>query len=102
MTLTRTLGRVLTLLAAILPLAQNLAHSQAAPVTIASKATGFERRDGFIPVYVDAKSGKLLLELPKDSTRALLMVSQATGFGSNPIGIDRGASGGTNVVRRIL
>ncbi|HEX7937740.1 MAG TPA: zinc-dependent metalloprotease, partial [Gemmatimonadaceae bacterium] len=48
---------------------------------------------------MDAKSGKLLLELPKDSARALLMVSQATGFGSNPIGIDRGSSEGSDVVR---
>ena len=97
MTITRTLGRVLTLLSAVLPLARGSAQGNAG--SIAAKTTGFERRDGFIPAYVDAKSGKLLLELPRDSARALLMVSQATGFGSNPIGIDRGASGGTDVVR---
>src|SRR5688572_32215394 len=68
------------------------AQPGAAPPTIASKATGFERRDGFVPAYVDARSGKLLLELPRDSVRALLLISQATGLGSNPIGIDRGAS----------
>jgi hypothetical protein len=67
--------------------------------SIASKTTGFERRDGFIPAYVDAKSGKLLLELPRDSVRALLLVTQATGFGSNPIGIDRGASDEAQIVR---
>jgi len=66
------------------------AQVQPPATTIAARTTGFERRDGFIPAYVDAKSGKLLLELPRDSTRALLLVSQATGFGSNPIGIDRG------------
>ena len=33
------------------------------------------------------------------STRALLLVSQATGFGSNPIGIDRGASADDQAVR---
>lgn len=71
---------------------------QAAP-TIASHTAGFERRDGFIPMHVDPKSGKLLLELPRDSTRALLLISQATGFGSNPIGIDRGASADEQVVR---
>ena len=79
--------------------------SQATPATptpassIAAKTTGFERRDGFLPVYVDAKSGKLFLELPRDSTRALLLISQATGFGSNPVGIDRGASDADHVVR---
>src|SRR5688572_1549924 len=67
--------------------------------SIASKTTGFERREGFIPVYVDARSGKLLLELPRDSARALLLISQATGLGSNPIGIDRGASADDHLVR---
>lgn len=83
---------VLTLLAPA-PAAGQVASS------IASKTTGFERREGFIPLYVDARSGKLLLELPRDSTRALLLVSQATGLGSNPIGIDRGASADDYVVR---
>ena len=57
-----------------------------APAAIATKTTGFEKRDGFLPIYLDARSGKLLLELPRDSTRALLLISQATGLGSNPIG----------------
>lgn len=68
------------------------AQVQLPATTIASRTAGLERRDGFLPVYLDTKSGKLLLELPRDSTRALLLVSQATGFGSNPIGIDRGAA----------
>src|SRR5829696_8689705 len=73
-------------------------HAQGA-TNIASKTTGFDRRDGFIPAYLDGKSGKLLLELPRDSVRALLLISQATGLGSNPIGIDRGASADDQVVR---
>ena len=94
----RTLGRALTLLSISVSLTVR-ANAQGTSGPIAAKTTGFERRDGFIPAYVDAKSGKLLLELPKDSARALLMVSQATGFGSNPIGIDRGSSEGSDVVR---
>ena len=66
---------------------------------IAGKTTGLERRDGFIPVYVDKQHGRVLLELPSDSMRTLLMVSQATGLGSNPIGIDRGASGPSYIAR---
>jgi hypothetical protein len=58
-----------------------------------------DRRDGFLPIYLDRHQGRILLELPHDSTRALLMISQATGLGSNPIGIDRGASGDTYVAR---
>src|SRR5688500_14872026 len=75
------------------------ANAQQTPATIASRTAGFDRRDGFIPMHVDAKSGKLFLELPGDSTRALLLIAQATGFGSNPIGIDRGASADDQVVR---
>ena len=58
-----------------------------------------ERLDGFLPIYLDRHQGRILLEIPRDSTRALLLVSQATGLGSNPIGIDRGASGETHVAR---
>jgi hypothetical protein len=81
--------------------AQQPAPSQAAaPATsIAAKVAGFEKHDGFIPAYVDARTGKLLLEIPRDSMRALFFVTQATGLGSNPVGIDRGANGGAQVVR---
>ena len=64
-----------------------------------SKLAGTERRDGFIPILLDAKQGKIYLELPRDSTRALMFVSLATGLGSNPIGLDRGANGESYVVR---
>src|SRR3954468_13183693 len=69
------------------------------PATIATKTTGLERREGFLPFYLDGRTGKLLLEIPRDSTRALLLISQATGLGSNPIGVDRGASDASYVVR---
>ncbi|HMC55792.1 MAG TPA: zinc-dependent metalloprotease [Gemmatimonadaceae bacterium] len=69
------------------------------PATIATKTTGLERREGFLPLYLDGRTGKLLLEIPRDSTRALLLISQATGLGSNPIGVDRGASDASYVVR---
>lgn len=58
-----------------------------------------ERRDGFIPMWVARDGSTLHLELPDDSLRALFHVKQATGLGSNPIGVDRGASGGSQVVR---
>jgi hypothetical protein len=69
------------------------------PATIASKTTGFERRDGFVPVHLESRGGRILLELPRDTTRVLFLVSQATGFGSNPVGIDRGASADDHVLR---
>ena len=102
MTITTTsrtaLTAITTLVSLIAPIAAG-AQVQAPATVISARTIGLERRDGFLPVYVDAKSGKLLLELPRDSTRALFLVSQATGFGSNPIGIDRGASADDQVVR---
>ncbi len=83
----------------VLPAAAPAQVTPAVPSTIPGRTAGMERRDGFIPVYLDGKQGKLLLELPHDSTRALMMLSQATGLGSNPVGIDRGASGRTYIVR---
>ena len=69
--------------------------------SIAARTAGMDRRDGFLPIYVDSRQagGRILLEIPRDSTRALLMITQATGLGSNPIGIDRGSSGATHVAR---
>ncbi|MHB1225374.1 MAG: zinc-dependent metalloprotease [Gemmatimonadaceae bacterium] len=71
-----------------------------APATsIAARTGGLERQDGFLPLYLDERQGKLLLELPRDSARMLFFTTQATGLGSNPIGIDRGMSSGGEVVR---
>jgi hypothetical protein len=72
----------------------------AAPGTDISAATaGMERLDGFIPVILDGEQGRILLELPRDSLRALALFTLATGLGSNPIGLDRGANGPEYVVR---
>lgn len=77
------------------------AAQQAAPAAtgISGKTAGLEKRDGFIPVYLDNKQGKILLEIPRDSMRTLMFMTMATGLGSNPIGIDRGANGPENIAR---
>ncbi|HEU4642345.1 MAG TPA: zinc-dependent metalloprotease [Gemmatimonadaceae bacterium] len=67
--------------------------------TIAGKTAGMEKRDGFIPIYLDAGSGKIYLEVPHDSMRVLYFLSLATGLGSNPIGLDRGSEQGEYVAR---
>ncbi len=85
-----------TLFTLLLP---TLASAQTPAATIASKTAGFERRDGFVPLYIDGKQGRLYAELPRGTNRALFWVSLATGFGSNPVGLDRGASGSDQVVR---
>ena len=79
--------------------AQNPSPSQQPATTIAARTAGFERRDGFVPLWVDSKQGRLYGELPRESTRALFWVSLASGFGSNPVGLDRGESGADQVVR---
>ncbi len=99
MTISTTTRLLVTAVAVVIGAPATVAQAQGTPGAIASKTTGFERRDGFLPLYVDSRTGKLLIELPRDSVRALLMVSQATGLGSNPIGIDRGSSESNDVVR---
>jgi hypothetical protein len=67
--------------------------------SIAARTSGMERRDGFIPLYLDAQQGRLFLEIPRDSLRALYFLTEATGLGSNPIGLDRGGDGREQLVR---
>jgi hypothetical protein len=67
--------------------------------SIAARTAGYEKRNGFVPIYLDQRHGRILLEIPRDSMQALLLISQATGLGSNPIGIDRGSDGEARVVR---
>ncbi|GJG87221.1 hypothetical protein tb265_24020 [Gemmatimonadetes bacterium T265] len=73
------------------------AAAQPAPAPTAVAAG--DRLDGFLPLRLDAATGRVLLELPGDTTRALLLTSLATGLGSNPVGLDRGANGDGYVAR---
>ncbi len=88
---------------AVLLAAPRLAAQQqpaAAPATTIAGATrGMERLDGFLPVWHDSAQGRVFLELPADSTRAIVYFTLATGLGSNPVGLDRGADGASHVVR---
>ena len=75
------------------------AKPDAAPATIAAKTAGFEKLPGYVPLYWDAKAGKIWLEIGEWSTEFLYVNSLPTGVGSNDIGLDRGQLGGTRVVR---
>jgi Met-zincin/Domain of unknown function (DUF5117) len=93
-------------LAALVCAACSAAAQQAEPAptadslpTIAERTRGVDRRDGFVPAYVDPGSGALWLELPRGGTRLLQCVSLAAGLGSNPIGLDRGADRSCSVAR---
>jgi hypothetical protein len=80
-------------------LAQNPPPRPGVGTDIAAASRGFERQGGFIPVLLDAEQGKIYLELPRDSVRAIVFFTLATGLGSNPIGLDRGGGGGEQVAR---
>ena len=69
------------------------------PVTIAAKTAGLEKLPGYVPLYWDAKAGKLWMEIDEWGTEFLYVNSLSAGAGSNDIGLDRGQLGGTRVVR---
>lgn len=76
--------------------------SPAAPqpaTSFSARTADFERRDGFVPLWIDSRQGRLYAELPREPLRALFWASLATGFGSNPVGLDRGAGGADQIVR---
>jgi hypothetical protein len=53
---------------------------------------------GFIPMYWDAKKGKMWLEINKWDTEILYYASLAAGVGSNDIGLDRGKIGPSHII----
>ena len=70
---------------------------------IAKAVEGLERHDGLLPVFVNARTGKVLLRLPapdKDGVqgRYLYQTYLRAGLGSNPVGLDRSAPGDTQVL----
>ncbi|HXD24215.1 MAG TPA: DUF5117 domain-containing protein, partial [Gemmatimonadaceae bacterium] len=81
------------------PLAAQQSVPAQQPATIAARTAGLDRHDGFIPFYLNDRTGAILLEIPRDSTRALMLATLATGLGSNPIGLDRGSGGDEQIAR---
>src|ERR671933_956129 len=84
----------------LLPLALVIAAgAHAQTKTLRDRTKDLQKFDGYFPLYWDAESGKLLLEIARFDQDFLYQVSLQTGVGSNPIGLDRGQLGGTHVVR---
>lgn len=71
----------------------------ASGVVLPAPAHAQARPDGFVGVRVDVDRNKLLLEIPSNRMNQdfLHQTVLATGFGS--LGLDRGQTGGSNVVR---
>ncbi len=87
-----------TTLTVSLPAQQPAPQAAAVSTSIAARTAGLEKRDGFIPVYLNGTGG-VWLELPADATRLLFMTTLATGLGSNDLGLDRGSGGSVRVAR---
>ena len=72
----------------------------AAPVqTIDARTTGFQKLDGYMPLYWDEKTGSLWMEINKFDTEMLYSTGLTAGLGSNDIGLDRGQGGQGRVVK---
>jgi uncharacterized protein DUF4953/uncharacterized protein DUF5117 len=69
------------------------------PQTIDARTTGFQKLDGFVPLYWDEKTGSLWMEINKWDTEMLYSTGLAAGLGSNDIGLDRGQSGQGRIVK---
>ena len=74
------------------------AFSQELP-SIEDKTAGFEKKEGFFPLYWDAASGAVWLEIDVWDTDFLYVTSLPAGLGSNDAGLDRGQLGSESVVR---
>jgi uncharacterized protein DUF4953/uncharacterized protein DUF5117 len=65
---------------------------------IEAKTSKFQKLDGYIPLYWDAENGKLLMQISRFGEELLYQSSLPAGVGSNPIGLDRGLLGQTQIV----
>jgi hypothetical protein len=65
---------------------------------VEEKTAGMEKIDGFFPLYWDADTGKLWMEISRFDTEVLHIGGLAAGLGSNDIGLDRGQLGGSRIV----
>lgn len=67
--------------------------------SIAAKTSGMQRMPGFLPLYWNAKTGKLYLEIPHLNTDMVYFDSLPYGTGSNDLGLDRGQISRAKLVR---
>jgi hypothetical protein len=78
------------------------ATAQTTPVTtaaIAEKTKEMTAMPGYFPLYYDAKTGRVFLQVSRWNDDFLYVHSLPAGVGSNDIGLDRGQIGGSMIVR---
>ncbi len=67
--------------------------------TIDGKTSGMRRLDGFVPLFWNERTGKLWMEISRFDEEILYANGLTAGLGSNDIGLDRGQSSGSRIVR---
>jgi hypothetical protein len=72
--------------------------AQSGAQTIDARTAGFQKLDGYLPLYWDQKTGSLWMEISKFETEMLYSTGLTAGLGSNDIGLDRGQSGQGRIV----
>ncbi len=86
--------RFLLLLSALSLLSTVLVAADAKPTpTIHDFSVSMKAIDGLFPLFWDAKSGRMYLEVSKFDQDVLFLTSLPYGLGSNDIGLDRGKLG---------
>lgn len=58
--------------------------------SIQAFSAGMQHFDGLLPLYWDARQGKLYMEVPTPGTSLLFFTTLTRGMGSNDVGLDRG------------
>ena len=67
--------------------------------SIADKTKDMKKYEGFINFYWDESSGKIWLEINNIDSELLYQTSLPAGLGSNDIGLDRGLTGDTRIIK---
>ena len=67
--------------------------------SIDERTKGMDALPGYFPLYWDASTGKLWLEVERFGDEFLYLESLPAGIGSNDIGLDRGQMGSERIVR---
>tara|TARA_R110002073_G_scaffold35016_6_gene103016 strand:- start:6434 stop:8908 length:2475 start_codon:yes stop_codon:yes gene_type:complete len=87
----------------LLMFATGMASAQDAPVRLDEVIADLDHRDGFISIHVDHSDGRILARLNRgeagDYGRMIYTARLTSGMGSNPIGIDRGLGGSSEILR---
>ena len=65
---------------------------------ISATTKGMQKLDGLLPLYWQASTGKLFIEISRFNHELLYQVSLPAGLGSNPVGLDRGQLGDSAIV----